>query len=73
MLKNLNNKIDSTEMKEMKKITDRFDKERDKLIITRNKETDVLNKQINLHISDIVRIQNSISNMFIKIGATNDE
>ena len=73
MLKNLNNKIDNTELKEMKKITDRFDKERDKLIITRNKETDVLNKQINLHISDIVRIQNSISNMFIKIGATNDE
>ena len=73
MLKNLNNKIDNTELKEMKKITDRFDKERDKLIITRNKATDVLNKQINLHISDIVRIQNSISNMFIKIGANNDE
>ena len=57
----------------MQKIIDRFNKEKDKLTIERNKETDVVGKQINLHISDIVRIQNSISNMYTKIRNTNDE
>ena len=57
----------------MNKITDRLSKERDNLFIARNKETDVLNKKINLHISDIVRIQNSLSNMYLKIGAKDYE
>ena len=73
MLNNLNKKINTSEQKEMQKIIDRFNKEKDKLTIERNKETDVVGKQINLHISDIVRIQNSISNMYTKIGSTNDE
>ena len=73
MLNNLNKKINSSEQKEMQKIIDRFNKEKDKLTIERNKETDVVGKQINLHISDIVRIQNSISNMYTRIGNTNDE
>ena len=73
MLNNLNKKINTAEQKEMQKIIQHTNKERDKLTINRNKETDVVGKQINLHISDIVRIQNSISNMYSKIGATNDE
>ena len=60
MIKNLNNKIDINEHKEMRKIIERLDKEKNKLTISKNKETDILSKQINLHISDIVRIQNSI-------------
>ena len=73
MLRNLNKKINKSEKKEMNKITDRLNKERDNLFIARNKATDVLNKKINLHISDIVRIQNSLSNMYLKIGAKDDE
>ena len=73
MLRNLNKKINKSEKKEMNKITDRFNKEKDNLFIARNKATDVLNKKINLHISDIVRIQNSLSNMYLKIGSKDDE
>ena len=73
MLRNLSNKIKKTEAKEMKKINDRLSKEKDNLFIARNKETDVLAKQINLHISDIVRIQNSLSNMYLSIGKKEDE
>ena len=73
MLRNLNNKIYKSEKKEMNKITDRLNKERDNLFIARTKETDVLNKKINLHISDIVRIQNSLSNMYLKRGSKDDE
>ena len=73
MLRNLSNKIMKTEAKEMIKINDRLSKEKDNLFIARNKETDVLAKQINLHISDIVRIQNSLSNMYLSIGKKEDE
>ena len=73
MLRNLSNKIKKTEAKEMIKINDRLSKEKDNLFIARNKETDVLAKQINLHISDIVRIQNSLSNMYLSIGKKEDE
>ena len=73
MLRNLSNKIVKTESKEMKKITDRLSKEKDNLFISRNKQTDVLAKQINLHISDIVRIQNSLSNMYLAIGKKENE
>lgn len=72
-LRNLNNKLDKEEKTELKKKLDRIVKERNKLIIEKNKETDVLNKQINLHISDIVRIQNSLSNMYDDIAKKADE
>ncbi len=49
----------------MNKITDRLSKERDNLLISRNKEIVILNKKINLHISDIVRIQNNLSNIYL--------
>jgi hypothetical protein len=73
MLRNLDKKIYKSEKKEMNKLEDRLNKEKDNLLISRNKETDVLNKKINLHISDIIRIQNSLSNMYKKIGKKDDE
>ena len=73
MLRNLNKRINKSEIKEMNKITDRLKKEKDNLHIAREKETDVLDKKINLHISDIIRIQNSLSNMYLKIGSKDDE
>ena len=73
MLRNLNQKINTNEQKQMKKINEKFRKERNKLIIARNKETDILSKQINLHINDIIRIQNSLSNMYLNIGSKEAE
>jgi hypothetical protein len=72
-LRNLNNSLEKKEKIELKKKTDRIEKDRNKLIIEKNKRTDVLHKQINLHIKDIVRIQNSISNMYTNIGKKEDE
>jgi len=72
-INNLKSKLDNEERKEMKKKKDRVDKGKNKLIITKNKETDVLSKQINLHIKDIQRIQNSLSNMYSDVGRKNDE
>ena len=73
LIKNLNNKIDKEEKMEIKKKKDLIEKEKNKLMINRNKDTDVLNKQINLHLKDIVRIQNSISNMYKEKGKSEDE
>lgn len=73
LIRNLNNKLEKEEKVELKKKADRIDKEKNRLIIEKNKETDILNKQINLHINDIVRIQNSLSNMYTDIGKKEDE
>ena len=73
LIRNLNNKLEKEEKVELKKKVDRIDKEKNRLIIEKNKETDILNKQINLHINDIVRIQNSLSNMYTDIGKKEDE
>lgn len=73
LIKNLNNKIEKEEKMEIKKKKDLIDKEKNKLMIKRNKETDILNKQINLHLKDIVRIQNSISNVYKEKGKSEDE
>lgn len=73
LIKNLNNKIDKEEKMEIKKKKDLIEKEKNKLMINRNKETDILNKQINLHLKDIVRIQNSISNVYKEKGKSEDE
>lgn len=72
-LRNLNKKLEKDEKKELKKKSDRIEKEDHKLIINKNKETDILEKQINLHINDIVRIQNSLANMYIDTGKKSDE
>ena len=73
MLRNLSNRLEKLKKKELDKIRDRLSKEKGNLCILRNKETDILSKQINLHISDIVRIQNSLSNMYLAIGQKEDE
>ena len=67
-IQNLNNKLEKDEKMELKKKADRIEKEQHKLIINKYKATDVLNKQINLHIKDITRIQNSISNIYLDKG-----
>ncbi len=72
-IRNLNNKLEKEEKKELKKKADRIEKEQHKLIIEKYKATDILNKQINLHIKDITRIQNSISNIYIEKGKKDDE
>jgi hypothetical protein len=73
LIKKLNNRLDKDEKMEIKKKKDLIEKENHRLVISRNKETDILHKQINLHLKDIVRIQNSISNMFIEKGKKDDE
>ena len=73
LIRNLNNKLEKDEKNELKKKSDRIEVERHKLIISKNKATDILNKQINLHINDIVRIQNSLSNMYSEIGKKESE
>jgi hypothetical protein len=73
LIRNLNHKLEKEEKNELKKKSDRIEKEQNKLIIEKNKETDILNKQINLHINDIVRIQNSLSNMYSDVGKKEDE
>jgi len=72
-ISNLNNKLEKDEKMELKKKADRIEKEQHKLIINKYKATDVLNKQINLHIKDITRIQNSISNIYLDKGKKMDE
>lgn len=72
-IRNLNNKLEKEEKMELKKKADRIEKEQHKLIINKYKATDVLNKQINLHIKDIIRIQNSISNIYLEKGKKTDE
>jgi hypothetical protein len=72
-IRNLNNKLEKDEKQELKKKGDRIEKEKHKLIITKNKETDILSKQINLHINDIVRIQNSLSNLYTNTRSKEDE
>ncbi len=66
--KNLKNKINKNTLKEVKKRNDRFDLEKFNLVIEKNKETDILSKQINLHIKDIDRIQKAISTMYVEHG-----
>lgn len=72
-IRNLNNKLEKDEKMELKKKADRIEKEQHKLMIEKYKATDVLNKQINLHIKDITRIQNSISNIYLEKGKKADE
>lgn len=72
-IRNLNNKLEKDEKMELKKKADRIEKEQHKLMIEKYKATDVLNKQINLHIKDITRIQNSISNIYLENGKKADE
>lgn len=73
LTKNLEHKLEKEEKQELKKVQDRIERERNKLLIQKNKETNILSKQINLHINDIERIQNQLSYMYIDIGKKRDE
>lgn len=68
MIKNLKKKIEIEVKKEIKKKIDRNNLDEFNLLITKNKETDILSKQINLHINDIIRIQNSLTNYYLDKG-----
>jgi hypothetical protein len=57
----------------MKKENSKIKLGEDKLRIEWNKKSDIQNKQINLHINDIIRIQNSLTNMYSDIGSKADE
>jgi len=67
-IKHLKNKLETDTLKEVKKRKDRLELEKFNLVIEMNKETDILTKQINLHIKDIDRIQKAISVMYDEIG-----
>jgi hypothetical protein len=57
----------------MKKEDSKIKLGEDKLRIDWNKKSDIQNKQINLHINDIIRIQNSLTNVYFDIGSKADE
>ena len=67
-IKNLKKKLDKDTQKEVKKRKDRLDLEKFNLVIEKNKTTDILSKQIGLHVKDIDRIQKAISVMYDEIG-----
>jgi hypothetical protein len=73
LIRNCVNQLDKKDKTELKKKADRIEREDHKLKIFENKEKDILHKQIHLHIKDIVRIQNSISNMYLDQGKKQDE
>ena len=54
--------------REMKKKKDRLDLEGFNMVIEKNKETDILRKQIGLHVKEIDTIQKFISQMYIDYG-----
>jgi hypothetical protein len=73
MIKNLKKKIDKEEKKEIKKKIDRNNLDEFNLLIMKNKETDILSKQIHLHVNDIIRIQNSLTNYYLDKGEKSEE
>lgn len=73
LLNNLKKDLDREEKHELKKVKDLIQIEKNKMLINKNKETNVLHKQINLHVNDIKRIQNQISNIYMNIAKNSDE
>lgn len=72
-INNLKQKLDRQEKMEMKKLLDKVENEKNKMVIQKNKETNVQDKQINLHVNDIKRIQNQLSNIYMNIASKADE
>lgn len=70
---NLKKDLDREEKLEIKKVKDLLQVEKNRMLITKNKETNVLHKQINLHVNDIKRIQNQITNYYTDIAKKQDE
>lgn len=73
LFSNLRKDLDREEKMEVKKLKDRIENEKNKMLIKKNKETNILNKQINLHVNDIKRIQNQLSNIYLDIAKKTDE
>lgn len=73
LVKNLKKELDREEKKEMNKLINRLDYEKNKLTINKNTKTNILNKQINLHVNDIKRIQNQLSNIYLDVAKKSDE
>jgi len=71
--RNLKKDLERQEKLEFKKLKDFYDAERNKLTIQQNKETNILHKQINLHVNDIKRIQNQITNFYDEEAKKGDE
>jgi len=67
-VKHLDLKLEKEQQKEMKKKKDRLDLEGFNMVIEKNKETDILRKQIGLHVKEIDTIQKFISQMYIDYG-----
>jgi hypothetical protein len=67
--KNISKELENITRKEENKIK----LGEDKLRIDWNKKSDIQNKQINLHINDIICIQNSLTNMYSDMGSKTDE
>lgn len=73
LIDNIKKDLDRNSKKNMNKLNDLLQAEKNKLLINKNKETTVLTKQVNLHVSDIKRIQNQLCNLYIKKASTSDE
>mmetsp|Transcript_44038 Transcript_44038/g.42618 ORF Transcript_44038/g.42618 Transcript_44038/m.42618 type:complete len:173 (+) Transcript_44038:860-1378(+) len=63
----------ATMKKEMHQLESKIETGRHNLKIKMDKELNVLQKEINLHVNDIKRIQGLISRLAIKKGEVNDE
>ena len=70
---NLKNDLNRKHELEMRKLRDLNNVENNKMTIQKNKETIILSKQINLHVNDIKRIQNQISNIYLDVAEKTDE
>lgn len=67
------NKLLSDQKKERLQLEAKIETGRNNLRIKMDKELNTLQKEINLHVNDIKRIQGLISRLAIKKGETNDE
>ena len=67
-IKNLSIRLEKDKQKEIKKKKDRLELEKFNLVIEKNKETDILSKQIGLHVKEIDTIQKFISQMYVDLG-----
>mmetsp|Transcript_29401 Transcript_29401/g.29006 ORF Transcript_29401/g.29006 Transcript_29401/m.29006 type:complete len:431 (-) Transcript_29401:57-1349(-) len=67
------NKLLSDQKKEMLQLESKIETARNNLRIKMDKELNTLQKEINLHVNDIKRIQGLISRLAVKKGETNDE
>ena len=70
---NARNKLLSAQKKEMLQLETKIETSRNNLRIKMEKELNTLQKEINLHVNDIKRIQGLISRLAVKKGETNDE